>query len=49
MTSRTCHCGCDKFRFRPVDPDNFDYMRNCNNCGHSLADHINIVRSKQSE
>ena len=49
MGNRTCHCGCDKFRFRPADPDDFNFSRLCNNCGHTMAEHVTIVRSKQAE
>ena len=46
---RECHCGCDTFRFRAGDLQNILSANECRNCGHTLASHINLIRSRQAE
>ena len=52
MSSRTCHCGCDSFRFK-FNEDGEALKQSitgtmCRNCGHILADHLPLTRSAQA-
>ncbi len=48
MSKRSCECGCDTFRFKPEYVFDQHYEKNeCRNCGHVLAQHLNI--SKDAE
>ena len=59
MVKRNCFCGCEQFRFKVHEIETHIpegdiveqtlFYNICRNCNHKLADHINIVRSKQAE
>jgi hypothetical protein len=54
MSSGSCFCGCDRFRFM-LNHDDFKqddqtlWYNICSNCKHSLGQHVDIVRSKQAD
>jgi hypothetical protein len=47
--SGNCKCGCNSFRFKwDHKPDEMLFENICSNCQHTLAEHIDIVRSQQA-